>query len=102
MKLFRPGLNMEGLPDKFVSRCVIIITAVMLITATVAAALAQEPRHIEIRIINPSPPEQPQDKEPAVTPSGQPGFTREELDRMLAPIALYPDDLLAQILMAAT
>lgn len=29
-------------------------------------------------------------------------FTQEELDQMLAPLALYPDSLLAQILMAAT
>ena len=29
-------------------------------------------------------------------------FRQEELDQMLAPVALYPDDLLAQILMAAT
>jgi len=29
-------------------------------------------------------------------------FKQEELDQMLAPIALYPDSLLAQVLMAAT
>lgn len=29
-------------------------------------------------------------------------FTQEELDQMIAPIALYPDSLLAQILVAAT
>ena len=29
-------------------------------------------------------------------------FTAEQLDQMLAPIALYPDALLAQVLMAAT
>ena len=29
-------------------------------------------------------------------------FKEEELDQMLAPIALYPDPLLAQVLMAAT
>lgn len=29
-------------------------------------------------------------------------FTQEELDQMLAPIALYPDELLSQILMAST
>ena len=29
-------------------------------------------------------------------------FRQEELDQMLAPIALYPDSLLVQILMAAT
>ena len=31
-----------------------------------------------------------------------PIFRQEELDQMLAPIALYPDSLLVQILMAAT
>src|SRR3970040_171835 len=35
-------------------------------------------------------------------PSGRPAFARQELDQMLAPIALYPDALLSQILMAAT
>jgi len=34
--------------------------------------------------------------------SGKTAFTQEQLDQMLAPIALYPDSLLAQILMAAT
>ena len=33
---------------------------------------------------------------------GQPTFSQEDLDQMLAPIALYPDDLLVQVLMAAT
>jgi hypothetical protein len=31
-----------------------------------------------------------------------PSFSREQLDQMLAPIALYPDPLLAEILMAST
>lgn len=35
-------------------------------------------------------------------PTGNPPFTQQELDQMLAPIALYPDSLLAQVLMAAT
>lgn len=37
-------------------------------------------------------------------PAGQvaPVFKAEELDQILAPIALYPDDLLAQVLMAST
>jgi uncharacterized protein DUF3300 len=33
---------------------------------------------------------------------GKPVFTQQELDQMLAPIALYPDSLLSQILMAST
>src|SRR5271169_8007 len=32
----------------------------------------------------------------------QPSFSQQELDQMLAPIALYPDPLLSQILMAST
>ena len=32
----------------------------------------------------------------------RPAFKQEELEQMLAPIALYPDSLLSQILMAAT
>jgi hypothetical protein len=37
-----------------------------------------------------------------VDPWGPMPFRQEELDQMLAPIALYPDDLLSQVLMAAT
>lgn len=32
----------------------------------------------------------------------RPAFTQPELEQMLAPIALYPDSLLSQILMAGT
>lgn len=35
-------------------------------------------------------------------PAGQPVFKTEELEQLLAPIALYPDSLLAQIFMAST
>jgi uncharacterized membrane protein YgcG len=35
-------------------------------------------------------------------PADQPAFQQEELEQILAPIALYPDSLLAQILMAST
>ncbi len=37
----------------------------------------------------------------ASAPAGK-SFSQEELDQLLAPIALYPDDLLAQVLMAST
>jgi len=36
------------------------------------------------------------------TPEENPMFSQQELDQMLAPIALYPDSLLSQILVAAT
>src|SRR5688572_7037987 len=40
---------------------------------------------------------------PAAAPAArQAVFSREELDQMFAPIALYPDELIAQVLMAST
>ncbi len=39
---------------------------------------------------------------PAVAQDDRKPFTKEEIDQMLAPIALYPDSLLSQVLMAAT
>ena len=39
---------------------------------------------------------------PAATSAGQAVFGQEELDQMMAPLALYPDALLAQVLMAST
>jgi S-formylglutathione hydrolase FrmB len=39
--------------------------------------------------------------QPAANQSA-PTYTEAQLDQMLAPIALYPDDLLAQVLMAST
>lgn len=38
----------------------------------------------------------------AQEPSASPAFKTEELDQMLAPIALYTDDVLANVLMAST
>lgn len=35
-------------------------------------------------------------------PSAPVAYTQQQLDQMLAPVALYPDSLLAQVLMAAT
>jgi hypothetical protein len=39
---------------------------------------------------------------PGVPATADSGPTQQELDQLLAPIALYPDNLIAQILMAAT
>ncbi|ASL26515.1 DUF3300 domain-containing protein [Azotobacter chroococcum] len=39
---------------------------------------------------------------PTAVASGEAVFRQEELDQMLAPLALYPDALLAQVLMAST
>jgi hypothetical protein len=40
--------------------------------------------------------------QPAPAAPGGPAFTAEQLDQLVAPIALYPDPIVAQIMMAAT
>ena len=59
-----------------------------------------------LALLLPAPAGFAQDR-PAVAPERpesprRPAFRQEELDQMLAPIALYPDSLLSQVLMAAT
>src|SRR5512142_2591758 len=49
----------------------------------------------------PPPTAAPPAQTPAPTQAGK-SFSQEELDQLLAPIALYPDALLAQVLMAST
>src|SRR6516225_1790215 len=59
------------------------------------AAVGQQPAQ-------PNPaPAPPAAAQPLEQPSASP-FTPEELNQILAPIALYPDELIAQILTAAT
>ena len=48
------------------------------------------------------PPSSPTGSPSAAAPSTTKSFSQEELDQLLAPIALYPDALLAQVLMAST
>ena len=45
---------------------------------------------------------QAQSPPPGAPPQGPPVFTPEQLEQLLAPIALHPDPLVGQILMAAT
>lgn len=47
-------------------------------------------------------PAPPAGSQPADTSSEAASFNAEQLDALLAPIALYPDQLLVQVLMAST
>src|SRR5262249_39665718 len=50
-----------------------------------------------------TPPPPPLQVDPALTGAAQPAkFKPEELEALVAPIALYPDALVAQVLMAST
>jgi uncharacterized protein DUF3300 len=76
---------------------VVAAVAVVLGLLLRQAAVGQQPAE-------PSPPPAPAAAaaaQPPEQPSASP-FTPEELNQILAPIALYPDELIAQILTAAT
>src|SRR5512135_2237739 len=65
-----------------------------LIATVVSVALAFP---VPAQVPPPAPPA------PAAAPSaGAKTFSQQELEQLLAPVALYPDALLAQVLMAST
>jgi hypothetical protein len=83
-----------GSPLAALRRLLFAVTcAAMVIGTTPTAPRAQSAPPAE-----PAPPVQP-------APPGQPGeaegYSAEQLDALLAPIALYPDELLTQVLMAS-
>lgn len=67
-----------------------IVTAALSVELFASGALAQIPPQVSAQ----APEAAPAQAAPALAPAA--------LDQMLAPIALYPDPLIAQILMAAT
>jgi hypothetical protein len=72
------------------------LVAVAVAIALAAPVPAQTP-------VTPAPAQKP--PAGAAAPAGAPAaakFSQQELDQLLAPIALYPDALLAQVLMAST
>ena len=62
---------------------------------------------LSLSLASPSGAQTPPSPAPAQSASAAPAsgtktFSQQELDQLLAPIALYPDALLAQVLMAST
>src|SRR6478735_1736815 len=66
-----------------------------------APTTAQAPAPANSAQSTDKPADKPADKS-ADKVADKPEFKQEELDQMLAPIALYPDALLSQVLMAST
>ncbi|HXY25363.1 MAG TPA: DUF3300 domain-containing protein [Candidatus Acidoferrum sp.] len=78
---------------------VLSLTGILLIAATAPPSAARPYPQDEQQ--NPPPPPQYQAPPPDQNSSYQP-FSADQLDNLLSPIALYPDPLLAQTLVAAT
>ena len=77
----------------------IVLGLLLLATAPVREGAAQAPSPAPAAP-SPAPSAPPPGAQSAVTAA--PVFKMEEIDQLMAPIALYPDDLLVQILTAAT
>jgi hypothetical protein len=101
--------------DTMGARLIRVIAAVLAATIVVVSPSVQAQTAPTPAIETPTPPAAgppastseaapPAAEAPAVTPPSAiaPSLRAEQLDQLLAPIALYPDALLAQILMAAT
>ena len=78
--------------DRSMKKIATFTLSLLVLLAPLTTAFAQSDTPAED-----NPPAE--DSSPA---EGNPAFTQAELDQMLAPIALYPDGLLSQVLMAAT
>ncbi|HMD32562.1 MAG TPA: DUF3300 domain-containing protein [Candidatus Acidoferrales bacterium] len=78
-------------------RAALFLLSLSILGAAVANAAprAQDPQ-------DPQDQQVPQDQYPQGAPAAYQNFTPDQLDNLLAPIALYPDPLLAQVLLAAT
>src|SRR5262245_19154611 len=76
----------------------LLSSSVLLFLVQVAALLAPE----EMRAQDVKKIENPESAKPAAAPPAKPAFKPEELDQLVAPVALHPASLLSQILMAST
>src|SRR5262245_35536598 len=88
-------------------RCIAILTIAALIAPVPLEVLAQESKSPTASPAPPKSSSSTQQKAPAGEEKGAPAagedkFTASQLEQMIAPIALYPDSLLMQILMAST
>jgi hypothetical protein len=85
------------------SRITDVLTQLLMLLFSWSLVFAQEEMPPQQE---PAQQETPQQDAPVtqqnVPRQSRPAFTQQELDQMLAPIALYPDSLLSQILMAST
>lgn len=79
------------------------ILAVLLVAMCFAGPFSAPPAIAQAQSITAPSASTPAAPAPEAAPAGdQPDFKPEELDQMLASIALYPDSLISQVLMAAT
>src|ERR1700720_3755933 len=100
-----PGFTTTRARDCLVSRRTGRPTALLFLAMTVglltAPGRAQAARLAQAPLPNPQPPTAEQAPLPYPPPPAA-SYPPQELDRIVSPLALYPDPLLAQVLAATT
>ena len=86
----------RGIAGKACSARLLSLSLAALLAAAPAIAEAQDNSAAPTAPAGPAP-----EAAPAQAPAPQNSFNRAELEKLLAPIALYPDGLLAQVLAAS-
>ncbi len=86
---------------KIVRGVLSLVLSMALVMATVPMSVAQDQAQDQPQDQAQNPPED-QNSQPPVAPPAPAPKTQPELDQMVAPIALYPDELVAQVLAAST
>jgi hypothetical protein len=112
MAMFTEGASMSTSPTRvmasIVAVAILAFPAVRALSDPVPVSTAEAPapsaENPAPASVMESPAAAPEGEAPAPRPAAETlsVFSAEQLDQLLAPIALYPDALLAQILMAAT
>ena len=87
---------------KIVRSLLSLMLSMALLLATVPVSVAQDQAQNPPPAHSPDPPDDQDGQGPPVAPPAPAPKTAAELDQMVAPIALYPDELVAQILAAST
>jgi hypothetical protein len=92
----------EGGAVRLIDKIIAWVTVLLLVVTPVAPAQTPPPPPAGPPPAAPPPGSAPSGGSPGQdAPQANP-FTAEQLDQLTAPIALYPDQLIAQVLMAAT
>jgi len=98
-----------GQKTSLISPATIVTLALLCLPVVVVAAAGQTPDTADLMtqaadtdFSNPAVDPATATEQVAATETSSEGFSTEELEQMIAPIALYPDALLMQILMAST
>jgi Protein of unknown function (DUF3300) len=97
----KPGQMRSGAPARIIRDAIALVCALMVLPGNVGLYALQQPQTQSQP--QQQAPQNPSSQQQSTTGAGQQAkLSNEQLDSLVAPIALYPDPLLSQTLVAAT